>query len=183
MMDLSLHFSTLMMIRFFYSNETKQIIEASTQSINENLYLTLSYAEPRLEKEAEYLYITQQNIKSHHSSSTNLNVDLAKPTFTEEEGYLYLHGVTLGDSPSKVIERLGENYIIGQADGSGSDFLIDYERVASFYFYNDKLNSIILIKVDKDYFDELFTHYEGFKFISSLKMITIVISTQRRRVK
>ncbi|MCM3712173.1 hypothetical protein [Sporosarcina luteola] len=152
-------------VRFFYSNETNQIIESSTQPNNENLYVTLSYAESHLKKEAEYLYITQRNIKSHHSSSTNLNVDLAKPTFTDERGYLYFHGVTLGDSPSKVIERLGENYIIGQADGSGSDFVINYDGLASFNFYNDKLDSIVLIKVDKDYFEELFTHYEGFKFI------------------
>ena len=151
-------------VRFFYSNETKQIIEASTQPINENLYVTLSHAEPRLEKEAEYLYITQQNIKGQLSSSTNLTVDLARPTFTEDEGYLYFHGVTLGDSPSKVIERLGENYVIGQADGSGSDFLINY-GLASFQFYNDKLDSIVLIKVDKEYFDELFNQYEGLKFI------------------
>ena len=153
--------------RFFYSNETNQIVKASTQSIDENLFLSLSYAEPHWEKKAEYLYMTQQNIKNQHPSPTNMNIDLAKPTFSEKEGYLYFHGVTLGDSPSKVIERLGENYIIGQADGSESDFLINYDRVASFNFYNDKLDSIVLIKVDKDYFDELFNHYEGFKFIYS----------------
>jgi hypothetical protein len=152
-------------VRFIYSNESNQIIKASTQPIDENLSLTLSYAELRLEKEAEFLYLTQQSIKSQFSSSTNLNVDLGKPTLSEEEGYLYIHGVTLGDSPSKVIERLGENYVIGQADGSGSDFLINYDGLASFHFYNDKLDSIVLIKVNKDYFDELFTHYDGFKFI------------------
>ncbi len=116
--------------------------------------------------------MTQQNIKSQHTSPTNTNVDLAKPTFTEEEGYLYFHGVTLGDSPSKVIERLGENYIIGQADGSGSDFLINYDGVASFHFYNDKLNSIVLIKVDKDYFENYLIITMDLKL---LKMITIVI--------
>lgn len=63
----------------------------------------------------------EQNINNEQQSPTDLNVDLGKPTFSEEEGYLYIHGVTLGDSPSKVIERLGENYVRGQADGSGSD--------------------------------------------------------------
>lgn len=152
-------------VRFFYSNETNQIIESSTLPNNENLYVTLSYAEPSLEKEAEYLYMIQENINSQKSSSTDRNVDLAKPTFSEIEGFLYLHGVTLGDTPSEVIEQLGENYIIGQADGSGSDFVINYDGLASFNFYNDKLDSIVLIKVDKVYFEELFTHYEGFKFI------------------
>ncbi|WP_339252541.1 hypothetical protein NSQ43_01875 [Sporosarcina sp. FSL W8-0480] len=154
--------------RFFYSNETNQIIKASIQPINENHSLTLSYAEPHWEKKvAENLYKAQQNIKTQHISPTNMDIDFAKPTFTEEEGYLYFHGVTLGDSPSKVIERLGDNYIIGQSDGSGSDFLLNYDRQASFHFYNDKLDSIVLIKVDKEYFDELFNHYEGFKFIYS----------------
>lgn len=153
--------------RFFYSNETNQIVKASTQSIDENLLLTL-YAEPHWEKEAaKYLYMTQQNMKNQHHSPTNTEVDLAKPTFSEEQGYLYFQGVTLGDSPSKIIEHFGDNYIIGQADGGGSDFLIDYERVASFYFYNDKLNSIILRNADKSYFDELFNDYEGVKFGSS----------------
>ncbi|MDN4608850.1 hypothetical protein [Sporosarcina highlanderae] len=153
---------------FFYSNGTNQIVKASPQPIDESLSLKLSYAEPHWEKKvAENLYKTQQNIKNQHISPTNTDIDYAKPTFTEEEGYLYFHGVTLGDSPSKVIDRLGDNYIIGQADGSGSDFLLNYDRLASFHFYNDKLDSIVLIKVDKEYFDELFNHYEGFKFISS----------------
>ncbi|MCM3745656.1 hypothetical protein M3193_16130 [Sporosarcina luteola] len=152
--------------RFFYSNDSNQILKASTQPIDGNFSLTLSYAEPHWEEKAgKYLFMTQQNIKNQNPSSTNVNVDLAKPAFTKEEGYLYFHGVTLGDSPSKIIERLGENYIIGQADGSGSDFVINYDGLASFNFYNDKLDSIVLIKVDKDYFDELFTHYEGLKFI------------------
>ncbi|MDW0118699.1 hypothetical protein QTL97_17380 [Sporosarcina thermotolerans] len=154
--------------RFFYSNGTNQIVRASPQPINENLSLTLSNAEPHWEKKiAENLYKAQQNINNQHISPINTDIDFAKPTFTEEEGYLYFHGVTLGDSPSKVIELLGDNYIIGQADGSGSDFLLNYDRLASFHFYNDKLDSIVLIKVDKEYFDALFNHYEGFKFIYS----------------
>lgn len=152
--------------RFFYSNETNEIVKASTQPIDENLSLTLSYAEPhREEKAGKYLFMTQQNIKNQNPSSTNSNVDLTKPTFTQKEGYLYFHGVTLGDSPSKIIERLGENYIIGQADGSESDFIMNYDGLASFQFYNDKLNSIVLIKVDKKYFDDLFNQYEELKFI------------------
>ncbi|MDW0118149.1 hypothetical protein QTL97_14535 [Sporosarcina thermotolerans] len=154
--------------RFFYSIETNQIIQASTEPVKENLIVTLSFAEPHLEKKAEYLYKTDQEIKSQQTSTTDLNVDLAKPTFKEEEGYLYIQGVTLGDSPLKVIERLSVNYIIGQTDGGfASDFLINYDGVARFHFYNNKLSSIVLIKVDKDYFEELFTQYDGFKFISS----------------
>ncbi|WP_432362945.1 hypothetical protein [Sporosarcina sp. UB5] len=154
--------------RFFYSKETSHILHASTMSMDGNLNLSLFHVGPdQWGKEAEYLYMTQQNIKNQHLYSTNMDIDFAKPTFSEKEGYLYIHGVTLSDSPSKVIERLGNNYIIGQADGSDSDFLINYDGLASFQFYNDKLSSIVLIKIDKDYFDELFTHYDGFKFISS----------------
>jgi hypothetical protein len=155
--------------RLFYSRETSQILRASTtMSMDGNLYLSLFRAGPdHWEEKAEYLYRTQQNLKNQHPSPTNTDVDFAKPTFSEKEGYLYLLGVTIGDSPSKVIERLGDNFIIEQADVGESDFYLDYGEVASFGFYNDKVNSIILTKVDKNYFDELFNDYEGFKFIYS----------------
>ena len=154
--------------RLFYSKETSHILHASTMSMDGNLYLSLFRAGPdHWEQKAEYLYRTQQNLKNQHPSPTNTDVDFAKPTFSEKEGYLYLLGVTIGDSPSKVIERLGDNFIIEQADVSESDFYLDYEGVASFGFYNDKVNSIILRKVDKNYFDELFNDYDGVKFVSS----------------
>ena len=152
---------------YFYSKESARVLHASTGATDRNLNLSLYYPDTDLRENAEFLYMTQQKIKNQHPSSTKSNIDLAKPTFSEKDGYLYLHGVTLGDSPSKVIERLGENYIIGQADGSESEFLINYGDVASLGFYNDKLDSIVLIKVDKDYFDELFTQYEGLKIIEN----------------
>ncbi|MCG7346222.1 hypothetical protein MHZ92_19110 [Sporosarcina sp. ACRSL] len=155
--------------RLFYSKETSQILRASTtMSMDGNLYLSLFRAGlDHWGKKAEYLYMTQQNIKSQHPSPTNTDVDFAKPTFSEKEGYLYLNGLTLGNSPSKVIERLGDNFIIEQADVSESDFYLDYGGVASFGFYNDKVNSIVFRKVDKDFIDGLFNDYDGFKIISS----------------
>lgn len=155
--------------RLFYSKETSHILRTSTtMSMDGNLYLSLFRAgRDHWGQKAEYLYKTQQNLKNQHPSPTNTDMDFAKPTFSEKEGYLYLLGVTIGDSPSKVIERLGDNFIIEQSDISESDFYLDYGGVASFGFYNDKVNSITLIKVDKNYFDELFNDYEGFKFIYS----------------
>lgn len=98
---------------------------------------------------------------------TDMHADLIKPTVFLEQGNLYIHGITLGDSQESVIERLGENYLIEQEDGSGADFVMDYEGVTRFYFREDKLFQMLLMKVDKKYFDQLFADYEGFKFTSS----------------
>ena len=95
---------------------------------------------------------------------TEVLLDLEQPTFTEDKGLFYLHGVTLGDSQSRVIELLGENYKIQQEDGSGADFVMVYDELARFYFYEDKLDWILLKKVDMHYFDQLFKDYAGFKF-------------------
>lgn len=153
--------------RFFYSTETHQLVTASLDSINENLTLTLAYADERWKETAEYLSVTQQNIANQHLSSTNVTVDFTKPTFSEEDGFLYIHGLTLGVSPATLIERLGANYMIGKADGSVADFILQYEEVASFLFYNNKLDTIILQNVQQDHFDELYNAYDGFKFTSS----------------
>lgn len=93
--------------------------------------------------------------------------DFTKPTLSEEQGLLYLQGVTLGDSQSTVREQLGEKYTIVLEDGSGADFVLDYDGEARFYFYEEKLNSILFMKLDEDYFDKLFNDYEGVKVNSS----------------
>ncbi|QUG42426.1 hypothetical protein KD050_03810 [Psychrobacillus sp. INOP01] len=107
-------------------------------------------------------------LENEQQSATEIQLDFTKPTFSEEQGLLHLHGVTLGDSQSKVIERLGENYTIDDhEDGSVADFILDYDGIARFYFYQDKLETIIFMKVDKIYFDKLFKAYDGFKFLTS----------------
>ncbi|MCG7346086.1 hypothetical protein MHZ92_18395 [Sporosarcina sp. ACRSL] len=151
---------------YFYSKESSHVLHASRGATDGNLNLSLYYPDSNLKGNAEFLYMTEQNINNEQQYPIDLNIDLAKPTFSEEQGYFYFHGVTLGDSPSKVIERLGGNYIIGQADGSDSDFLLNYDGLASFLFYNDKLDSIVLMKVDKDYFAQIYENYEGIKYSS-----------------
>ena len=107
-------------------------------------------------------------MENEQQSATELQLDFTTPTFSEEKGLLYLHGVTLGDSQSKVIENLGENYTIDDyVDGSGADFILDYDGIARFYFYQEKLDSIIFLNIDKSYFDQLFSDYNGFKFVTS----------------
>ena len=41
---------------------------------------------------------------------------------------------------------------------------MDYDGQAKFYFIEDKLDSIVFMNVDEDYFDKLFNDYDGFKF-------------------
>lgn len=106
-------------------------------------------------------------MENEQQLATEIQLDFTKPIFSEEQGLLYLHGVTLGDSQSKVIEAFGKNYTIEKEDGSGADFIIDYDGAARFYFYEDKLDSILFMNVDENYFDQLFNDYDGFKFITS----------------
>lgn len=152
---------------YFYSNETSQVLKALTEGTDGNLQLSLEYYDPNFFINAEYLYMTVQKLNNHYQPQSDFNIDLVNPTFSEEKGHLYLNGVKLGDSPSKVLERFGDNYIIGQVDGNGSDFVVDYDKQASFSFYEDKLISVVLTKVDENYFDQLFNDYDGFKFIST----------------
>lgn len=106
-------------------------------------------------------------MENDQQSSTEVELDFTKPTFAEEQDLLYLQGVTLGDSQSKVIQRLGKNYTIDDdEDGSDADFILDYDGIARFYFYKDKLESIIFMKVDEIYFDKIFNDYDGFKFLT-----------------
>ncbi|WP_342560184.1 hypothetical protein NSQ95_02475 [Psychrobacillus sp. FSL W7-1457] len=152
---------------YFYSNETNQVLKAFTDSTDGNLQLSLSEYDSNFFVNAEYLYKTQQKLDNQQHSPSDIKIDLVNPTIFEEQGHLHLNGVTLGDSSSEVIERFGNNYLIGQVDGDGSDFVLNYDKQASFSFYEDKLLSVVLTKVDKDYFDQLFNDYEGFKFVSA----------------
>ena len=106
-------------------------------------------------------------LENEQQTATEVQLDFTKPTFSEEQGLLYLHGVTLGDSQSKVIEHLGENYTIGDyEDGNDADFILDYDGIARFYFYQEKLDSIIFMNVDENFFNKLFNDYNGFKFLT-----------------
>lgn len=110
--------------------------------------------------------LNQLSIVDQHSA-TKLQIDLNQPTFYEKEGLFYLHGLTLGDSKSKVVELVGEDYTIEfQEDGSNADLIFDYGGKARFYFYQGKLDLILLMNVNEDKFDKLFNEYNGEKFTS-----------------
>lgn len=106
-------------------------------------------------------------IENDHQTAIEPGLDLTQPTFSEEQGLFYLHGVTLGDSQSRVKELLGEDYIKEDyEENTLADLILDYNGNARFYFYENKVVKILLMNVDKIYFDKLFNNYDGFKFIS-----------------
>lgn len=113
----------------------------------------------------------EQLTRNEQQSPSEKQSDFVKPKFSFEKGQLYILGLTLGYSQERVIERLGEKYSIEQEDGSGADYVMVYDGVARFYFFEDKLKSILLMKVDKKYFNQLFAEYEGYKFTSSYSLI------------
>ncbi|WP_411747227.1 hypothetical protein, partial [Psychrobacillus psychrotolerans] len=98
-------------------------------------------------------------------------------------GLLYLNGVTLGDSQSKVIESLGKNYSVEyQEDGSIADLILDYDGKARFYFYNNKLDVIIFQKTDVKYFDKIFNDFDGIKVISSTDADRFIYSKETSHI-
>lgn len=106
-------------------------------------------------------------IENDHQTAIDSGLDLTQPTFSEEQGLFYLHGVTLGDSQSRVKELLGENYTKEDyEENTLADLILDYNGNARFYFYENKVVKILLMKVDKNYFGQLFKDYAGFKFIT-----------------
>ncbi|MEH7383372.1 sigma-E factor regulatory protein RseB domain-containing protein [Bacillus sp. JJ1533] len=115
-------------------------------------------------KKSERESAHEESKQNEKQQSTDLN--LQKPSFSNQKGYLYVHGITLGDSMDKVIERLGEKYSVDEEDGSGADVILDYNGLARFYIKDQKVNWILLMKVDKKYFNNLFDGYEGSKFTS-----------------
>lgn len=105
-------------------------------------------------------------IVDRHSGAIN-PFDFTQPTFEDRQGLYYLHGLTLGDSKSKVIELLGENYTTEfHEDGSIADLILNYEGDAKLYFYQGKLDLILLLKTNVDQFEKLFNEYNGLKFTS-----------------
>ncbi len=100
-------------------------------------------------------------------STAEQHIGLSKPAISNEQGMLYLQGITLGDPQSQVIKIFGENYTKEHEDGSGSDYVMVYEDNMRFYIYQDKIEMILFKKVDKNYFNKLFNNYDGFKVGSS----------------
>lgn len=125
----------------------------------------------------------ERSASEHPIDLTELPLDFSKPTFLAEQGFLYLQGVTLGDSQTKIIERLGEKYTIdNQEDGSVADVIFIYDGNARFYFYEDKLITVLLTKVDGNYFDKLFNDYEGIKVNSSTDNDRFIYSKETSQI-
>ena len=113
------------------------------------------------------LFVLNQLFIVDQHSATKPQIDLTQPIFYEEEGLFYLHGLTLGDSKSKVVGLLGEDYTTElQEDGSNADLILDYEGEARFYFYQGELDLILLMNINEDAFEKLFNEYNGMKFAS-----------------
>lgn len=126
-------------------------------------------------------FMINQILNDVQQSANIQQFDFTQPNFYEEQGLFYLNGFTLGDSKSKVIERLGEKasteiQVAGlsaesgiteiQEDGMGADLILDYKGDARFYFYEDKLFSILLLNTNEERFEKIYNEYTGMKFTS-----------------
>ncbi|QTD39706.1 hypothetical protein [Sporosarcina sp. Te-1] len=108
-----------------------------------------------------------QNPSSLREESLETIDKLAKPSFTMELGAFYLNGITKGDSPGHVIDRLGEGYtLISDLDGTGADVGLDYGNRLKVFFYKNQVDTMFLTEVDPQFAEQLYRDYGGIKFIS-----------------
>ena len=126
-------------------------------------------------------FMLNQIMNDNQHSANVPQFDFTQLEFYEEQGLFFINGFTLGDSKSKVIERLGEKasteiQVAGlsaesgiteiQEDGMGADLILDYKGEARFYFYEDKLFSILLLNTNEERFEKVYNEYTGMKFTS-----------------
>ena len=124
-------------------------------------------------------FMLNQIMNDNQHSANVPQFDFTQLEFYEEQGLFFINGFTLGDSKSKVIERLGEkestkiqvaelfadNEITEiQEDGNGADFILDYKGEARFYFYDEKLFSMLLLNTNEEQFEKIYKAYNGMKF-------------------
>ncbi|MBD8031678.1 hypothetical protein [Solibacillus merdavium] len=124
-------------------------------------------------------FMLNQIMNDNQHSANVPQFDFTQPEFYEEQGLFFINGFTLGDSKSKVIERLGEkestkiqvaelfadNEITEiQEDGNGADFILDYKGEARFYFYDEKLFLMLLLNTNEEQLEKIYNAYNGMKF-------------------
>lgn len=124
-------------------------------------------------------FMLNQIMSDNQHSANTPQLDFTQPQFYEEQGLFYLNGFTLGDSKSDVVERLGEKNLTEirvaeliadselteiQEDGNGADFILDYKGEARFYFYDEKLFSMLLLNTNEVQFEKIYNAYNGMKF-------------------
>ena len=114
------------------------------------------------------LFLFNQLFIVNEHSATPHPIDFTQPLIEDKQGVFYVHGITLGDQKTTVVELLGEKSLTEiQEDGSGADLVLDYNGDALFYFYEEKLFRILLLNTNEDAFVKLYDEYNGIKFTSN----------------
>ena len=92
-------------------------------------------------------------------------IDFTHPKITVVNNKFYIEGVTLWDSLEKVTSILGTNYIENNnpETTSGTDLEIIYDNKASFFFYQNKLIQVMLLDVNKEYYNNIFNTSQQIK--------------------
>lgn len=111
------------------------------------------------------LYSINQLFNNTKLSTITPPIDFTQPMFEEKEGRFYMQGVTIGDTKEKIVALFGENALKEyEEDGSGADYILDYNGDARFYFYEGKLFLMILLNTNEEAFTHLYDTYSGHKF-------------------
>ena len=106
----------------------------------------------------------ESNTTKNAGGEELMNVENA--VFSEEQGIYYLYGVTLGDSKSEVIEKLGEDYkdvFDPEHNCTEADSVLEYDNLCVHLFEDKVLISIP--RMDESYYEKIFNEYDGEKFV------------------
>ncbi|MBO0587599.1 MULTISPECIES: hypothetical protein [unclassified Sporosarcina] len=102
-----------------------------------------------------------QSVDSNFKDIKEIEEELPEnEIFTEENGFYYIYGVTLNDSKSRVIEKMGKEFkeiFDSEVNVTGADSILEYSN-SSFHFYREKLIFVMVEELDVEYYDNLFIH-------------------------
>lgn len=139
--------------RFIYSVETAQIIKMEYTPDGQ---LNVRFSQNDDPNFGSNLGFT---LEQTGGNSYRIGLNHTQPIVSIAKENLYLHGITLGDSESKVITYFGDDYAWNEKDDG--ETTISYGDELEFTFMDGKLETMRYLKVDEKYFNQVLANFEG----------------------
>lgn len=146
--------------RFIYSVETAHIIKMEYSPDGQLNVWFKQNDDPNLGSNPGFT-LEQVGENSYH-----IGLNHSQPIVSIAKDNLYLHGITLGDTESKVIAYFGDDYTRNEK-GNGADYTLLYGDEMEFHFTDGKLHSMQFLKVDEEYFNHVLSDFEGVDLYSA----------------
>lgn len=145
--------------RFIYSVETAHIIKMEYTPYGElNVWFSQN-DDPNLGENPGFI------LKQTGGNSYLIALNRSQPIVSIAKENLYLHGITLGDTESKIITYFGEDY--NWTENENGKTTLSYGDEMEFNFMEGKLETMRYLKVNENYFNEVLTGFEGVDLYSA----------------